>query len=72
MNAHDARSSGDGRRVDGGAAFSAGSDSPVSTASSHSSASVSQQAQVGGHDVADREHDDVARDDLGHVDVDRR
>ena len=53
MNAHDARSS---ERLRGGRSdrvrFSAGSDSPVSTASSHSRPSASQQPQVRRHHVA--------------------
>ena len=48
--------------------FSAGSDSPVSTASSHSSPSASQQPQVRRDHVADLDPDDVAGHQLGHVD----
>ena len=68
MKAHDASSSGDSGAVTGSLCFSAGSDSPVSTASSHSRPSASQQAQVRGHDVTDGKPHDVAGHELGDVD----
>ena len=47
-----------------------GSDSPVSTASSHSSCGGVEQPEVGRHDVADPQSDDVAGHEVGDVDRD--
>ena len=53
MKAHDGRSTAESRRRPARADFAAGIDSPVSTASSHSSWRGLQQAHVGRDEVAD-------------------
>ncbi len=65
MKAHDGRSRAESPGPDASADFSTGSDSPVRTASSHSSGSCLEQAHVGRHDVADAERHDVAGHEAG-------
>ena len=74
MNAHDGRSSGESLAAAAAGDFSTGSDSPVSTASSHSSCVALEQPEVGRHDVPDAEGDDVAGHELAtsHRDLPRR
>ena len=72
MNAHAGRSSGESPAATTADPFSTGSDSPVSTASSHSSSRRVEQPQVGRHDVADAQGDDVARHELRDIDRDLR
>ena len=69
MKAHDGRSTAESRLATARPTCAAGIDSPVSTASSHSSCVDLEQAHVGGDDVADAQRDDVAGHEVAHVDA---
>ena len=70
ISAHDGRSSGESPDGDGAVVFATGSVSPVRTASSHSRAVTSIKRTSAGTICPSFEPNQVARNEVGHIDLD--